>query len=356
MSISLTRLDPRGVDRAALIDFMTRNEFPFHARTHPSAKDIERRVDAGTFRDDDNDSYWIEHHEFGRIGIFRFEDLKEGNPMFDLRLDDRFRGRGFGEQALSAATDHLFSTMPNVTRFEGQTRIDNIAMRKIFVSCGWLKEAHYREAWPVGGGEHVATVGYSILRRDWDSGRLTTFEWDDLQIPERRSGPITPTVSDKKLWHATKSKPDPKAVEQILATLPEWFGQPESNAEYIKAAATMETWTVGTEAGSVVGVTLINHHFADSAEIHFTAVAKTHHGQGVGTSMISAIEADLRQRGVLMLTVKTLGPSHPDPGYARTREFYRKHGFIPLEETTLWGEGTPCLVMVKPLVAETANS
>ncbi|WP_335622111.1 GNAT family N-acetyltransferase [Brevibacterium aurantiacum] len=355
MPVRLTRLEPYDVDRSALIDFLTRNSFPFHAHSRPTVTDIEQRIAAGTFRDEDNDSYWIEHHDLGRVGIFRFEDLQDGNPMFDLRLSSRFRGRGLGEQALKAATDLLFSTMPHANRFEGQTRADNVAMRKIFVNCGWLKEAHYREAWPIGGGEHVATVGYSILRRDWDNEQLTTFDWNDLQTPENRSDAVTPTVSAKKPWQAIKSKPDPKAVEQILATLPEWFGQPESNAEYIEAATTMETWTVRTEAGTVIGVTLINHHFAEAAEIHFTAVTKTHHGQGVGTSMISAIEADLRQRGVLMLTVKTLGSSHPDPGYARTRQFYRKHGFIPLEETTLWGEGTPCLVMVKSLVAESAN-
>ena len=60
-------------------------------------------------------------------------------------------------------------------------------------------------------------------------------------------------------------------------------------------------------------------------------------------------EADAVSRGVRLLEVKTLGPSHPDAGYALTRRFYEKRGFLPLEETDLWGEGTPCLIMVKPL-------
>ncbi len=50
-----------------------------------------------------------------------------------------------------------------------------------------------------------------------------------------------------------------------------------------------------------------------------------------------------------LLEVKTLGPSDPDPGYARTRHFYETRGFLPLEETDVWGEGTPGLFMVKPL-------
>jgi len=70
--------------------------------------------------------------------------------------------------------------MPEVNRFEGQTREDNIAMRKTFLRCGWLKEAHDREGWPVDGGATVASVAYSIIRRDWDTGQTTTFIWEDL--------------------------------------------------------------------------------------------------------------------------------------------------------------------------------
>jgi RimJ/RimL family protein N-acetyltransferase len=70
--------------------------------------------------------------------------------------------------------------MPDVNRFEGQTREDNIAMRKTFLRCGWLKEAHYREGWPVDGGAPVASVAYSIIRRDWQTGQTTTFIWEDL--------------------------------------------------------------------------------------------------------------------------------------------------------------------------------
>lgn len=261
MPITLTRLDPIGVDRAALIDFMTRNEFPFHVRPHSPAMDIEKRIDAGTFRDDDNDSYWIEHHEFGRIGIFRFEDLKDGNPMFDLRLDNRFRGHGLGERALATATDLIFSTMPNANRFEGQTRIDNIAMRKIFVSCGWLKEAHYREAWPVEGQDHVTTVGYSILRRDWESGRTSTFDWNDLETLATKADEELDATKGSGTWKVARESAVPEAVERLLSTVSEWFGLPDSNAEYIEAAKTMETWVARSDDGFILGVTLVNSHF-----------------------------------------------------------------------------------------------
>jgi len=182
MSITFARLDPVGADHDALVEFMTRNEFPFHVRTHPRAEDIEALIGKGAYRDEDNDSFWIDHEELGRIGFLRLEDLSEGSPLFDLRLDTPYRGRGLGVPILRAASDHVFRTMPSVNRFEGQTREDNIAMRRTFLRSGWLKEAHYREGWPVAGGAPLASVAYSILRRDWETGETSMFVWDDLVV------------------------------------------------------------------------------------------------------------------------------------------------------------------------------
>jgi GNAT superfamily N-acetyltransferase len=150
-------------------------------------------------------------------------------------------------------------------------------------------------------------------------------------------------------WVAERDEAVPEDVERLLATVPEWFGRPESNAEYIDDARAMETWTVRDEDGRVVGVTLVNHHFPQTSEIHFTVVDRAVHGRGVGTAMIGAITDDVRSRGEKLLEVKTLGPSKDDPNYARTRHFYEKMGFVPLESTELWGADTPCLILVKPV-------
>ena len=45
---------------------------------------------------------------------------------------------------LKALTTHVFTTMHAVNRFEGQTREDNVAMRKTFLHTGFVKEAHRR--------------------------------------------------------------------------------------------------------------------------------------------------------------------------------------------------------------------
>ncbi len=154
-------------------------------------------------------------------------------------------------------------------------------------------------------------------------------------------------MSDKR--EAVRSDPVPDDVARLLATVPEWFGLPDANTEYIEAARVKETWVVRDDAGQVIGVTLIDRHFPRVVEIYLTVVDRSVHGSGVGTAMVEAVERDSIERGVELMEVKTLGASHPDEGYSKTRHFYKKMGFVPLEETDLWGEDSPCLFMVKPL-------
>jgi hypothetical protein len=52
-------------------------------------------------------------------------------------------------------------------------------MRATFRGAGWVKEAFYRDGWPVGADVRVASVGYAVLRRDWESGTVTPVVWDD---------------------------------------------------------------------------------------------------------------------------------------------------------------------------------
>ena len=100
--------------------------------------------------------------------------------MFDLRIRARYRRRGLGVQAVRWLTGYLFAEFPDIRRIEANTRKDNIAMRRTLLSCGYVKEAHYRDAWPSFENATVYDgVGYAMLRRDWDSGTTTLPEWDD---------------------------------------------------------------------------------------------------------------------------------------------------------------------------------
>lgn len=147
-----------------------------------------------------------------------------------------------------------------------------------------------------------------------------------------------------------RTDPAPEAAAAILADLPEWFGRPESTAEYVADAGRMPTYLATREDGTAVGILLLHQHFPQSAEVHLMAVLREHHGEGVGRALVEAAAQDAAADGVRLLQVKTLGVADPDPHYAATRRFYEAVGFLPLEETVaFWGEDTPCLVMVKPL-------
>jgi RimJ/RimL family protein N-acetyltransferase len=180
VSVTFTPVDVRGANRAEFMRFMTRSSFPFHIPVNPTDDDVAATIDSGLY--DKRTPLWVEEEEHGRIGMAVLANVTSTTPKFDLRLASRYRGRGLGAPILSALTSLVFTEHPSANRFEGQTREDNIAMRKVFLRSGFVKEAHRRDGWPVEGGAALAAVSYAILRRDWVSGTTTTFDWEDLRV------------------------------------------------------------------------------------------------------------------------------------------------------------------------------
>ncbi|KPN18856.1 GNAT family N-acetyltransferase [Arthrobacter sp. Edens01] len=179
MAISFLPLVESVSESQAVVQFLTSNRFPFHVRAEHSAESARKLVDEGRFWSDESIGFWIQDGP-ERIGLVVLDDLEEDTPMFDLRLAEEFRGRGLGVPVLKALCALVFDRFPEIVRFEGQTREDNIAMRKTFLRAGFLKEAHYRLGWPTADGGRVASVAYAILRQDWVNQEITPFEWEDV--------------------------------------------------------------------------------------------------------------------------------------------------------------------------------
>jgi GNAT superfamily N-acetyltransferase len=137
--------------------------------------------------------------------------------------------------------------------------------------------------------------------------------------------------------------------EQVLRALPDWFGIEEAIVEYVRDAARLPSYIARVD-GEVAGFMALSPHQTWSLEVHVMGVLPQFHRAGVGRRLIATAEATARDQGFPFLMVKTLGPSHSDPGYAKTRRFYESMGFRPLEELHgLWGPSNPALIMVMPL-------
>src|SRR4029077_4817155 len=90
---------------------------------------------------------------------------------------------------------------------------------------------------------------------------------------------------------------DPPAVAGLLASVPEWFGIPEANAQYVADAGRLPSY-LAVDGDEVLGVALVSQHVPESRELHLLAVRRDRHRQGIGRFLVEAVVADLRQAGV----------------------------------------------------------
>ncbi|MBP9095878.1 MAG: GNAT family N-acetyltransferase [Ignavibacteria bacterium] len=167
-----------------LIDILVNNPWEFHSGKGWTREMVEEEIKSGYFSSVDKKTFFLsdEKEIIGFIRIFDLGDdiLDDETPLFDLRIKKEFRGKGFGKQAVDLALEFVFNTYPNKNRFEATTRHDNIAMRKVLQKCGFVKEAHYRQSWPDKNNVKVDTVGYGILRTDWENNSRTDVNWNDM--------------------------------------------------------------------------------------------------------------------------------------------------------------------------------
>ena len=104
-------------------------------------------------------------------------DLADPTPVFDLRLRTSDRGRGYGTAAVRWLSEYLFTELPEIKRIEGHTRRDNLAMQRVLEHCGYVREAHHRQAWNSSDGTVHDSYGYAILRQDWLTGGSTPVDF-----------------------------------------------------------------------------------------------------------------------------------------------------------------------------------
>jgi GNAT superfamily N-acetyltransferase len=136
---------------------------------------------------------------------------------------------------------------------------------------------------------------------------------------------------------------------EILATLPHWFGIPQSNAAYKRDVEHMPMFAV-FDGATPLGFVALSRPTPSAVEIRVLGVRPELHRGGIGRALIARAETFARGAGVPFLTVKTLSSRDPDEGYARTRAFYAAVGFLPIDELPeLWSPDNPAVIMLKVL-------
>jgi RimJ/RimL family protein N-acetyltransferase len=188
MDLQFVPIGASEIETAALAELLSGDEWPFHGNSRPSRETVEGWLAAGRFTGSGARSFWIRMAEADAtsqarrglaelaVGIVTLRDLADPTAVFDLRLRSAYRGRGFGSAAVRWLTDYLFTEFPEIRRIEGHTRRDNLAMQRVLERCGYVREAHHRQAWPSSDGSVHDSFGYAILRQDWLSGDTTPVE------------------------------------------------------------------------------------------------------------------------------------------------------------------------------------
>ncbi len=161
-----------------LADWLSSESWPFFIGHQLEKSEVLKRIKDGAFFGKGEENFWVKDQSGEAVGFIELYQLDDLAPMFSMRLKSAFRGRGYGKICLNWLTKYIFENFSGKRRIEGQTREDNVAMRKVFNKCGYVKEAYFRMANPTEDGGRLACVGYGILREDWESGRITPVAWN----------------------------------------------------------------------------------------------------------------------------------------------------------------------------------
>lgn len=211
---------------------------------------------------------------------------------------------------------------------------DDLDWLQYLICVGWCQELGIRQISDL----HDRVVDHSTYRRLWHK------RCDHMQKAVQEGN-----YEGVSITRVTNPREKSQICEEVLRALPQWFGIEEATRSYILGVAQTDFFVIRLGPLAIGFISLV-HHNEFTSEIYCMGLFQEVHGRGLGKQLLNEAENFLKGQRKKFLTVKTLGDSFPDPGYERTKQFYRAVGFIPLEESTeIWGPQVPCLFMVKVL-------
>jgi ribosomal protein S18 acetylase RimI-like enzyme len=145
---------------------------------------------------------------------------------------------------------------------------------------------------------------------------------------------------------------DAAACDAIVEGLPYHFGD-EDGRRMCAAAVRRSPGHVATHGDDVVAFLTLARHYAQSAEITWLAVRADLRRRGIGRTLVDRAAAELRGEGRLLLLAFTVSPvgdeDGPEDGYAATRAFYRRAGFVEARDVPELWDGDRAVLVVRRL-------
>ena len=246
--------------------------------------------------------------------------------------------RGYGTEFCGALLKYGFETL-KLRRIHAPCAAVNYGSYRVMERNGMRREAlHVKAFWARIDKEWINEAVYAILAEEYFASKCvstsinaTDIDFREIFEPSAKSG----------------------ICNAILRALPDWFGIESSIVDYVEQVQSMPFY-VAYDGDKPVGFVAVKVHNVYAAEVCVMGVLSEYHRRGIGEKLVGCCEKYCREHNIEFLTVKTLDESREDEGYSRTRKFYLKVGFRPLEVfPLLWDADNPCLFMVKHIEIQT---
>jgi GNAT superfamily N-acetyltransferase len=133
---------------------------------------------------------------------------------------------------------------------------------------------------------------------------------------------------------------------RLAATLPDFFNA--TGLEHMRSDLSAGALFGAYVHADLIGFAVYKELNPEAVELAWLAVKREQWSRGVGTGLVTETLSLLSSR-YRACQVKTLAATSSYPPYERTRRFYLKLGFIPLEVIDPypgWPPGNPCQLMV----------
>lgn len=152
-----------------------------------------------------------------------------------------------------------------------------------------------------------------------------------------------------EILEVTDNKEKSAICRSIISKLKEWFALPIQNEIYAENVQKYDFLKICLQ-DQVIGFISLKQNSEIVSELYVLGILKEYQGKGYGTRALEYVFEHLRNKNIQYLEVKTLADSKESVDYDRTRQFYTKLGFFPLDVLeNEWGKDDPCLIMLKKL-------